>query len=59
MCRGCTVINIVEVFFKIVGEQGHTVGYLDSLDSGHIVYSIFLCNKGVVPKNYYFRLYSN
>ena len=25
----------------IVGEQGHTFGYLDSLDSGHIVHFIF------------------
>ena len=43
---GCTGINIGEVFFQIVGEQGHTFGYLGRLDSGHIVHFIFfLCNK--------------
>ena len=51
MCRGCTGINIGEgFFFQIVGEQGHTFGYLDRLDSGHIVHFIFLCNKGLYPE---------
>ena len=59
MCRGCTGINIGEGFFQIVGEQGHTFGYLDRLDSGHIVHFIFLVQQRVVPRNYYFCLYSN
>ena len=59
MCRGCTGINIGEGFFLIVGEQGHTFGYLDSLDSGHIVHFIFFVQQRVVPRNYYFCLYSN
>ena len=46
MCRGCTGINIGEGFFQIVGEQGHTFGYFDKLDSGHIVH-FFLCNTGL------------
>ena len=56
MCRGCTGINIGEGFFLIVGEQGHTFGYLDS---GHIVHFIFFVQQRVVPRNYYFCLYSN
>ena len=59
MCRGCTGINIGEGFFQIVGEQGHTFGYLYRLDSGHIVHFIFLVQQRVVPRNYYFCLYSN
>ena len=59
MCRGCTGINIGEGFFQIVGEQGHTFGYLDRLDSGHIVHFIFFVQQRVVPRNYYFCLYSN
>ena len=60
MCRGCTGINIGEgFFFQIVGEQGHTFGYLDRLDSGHIVHFIFFVQQRVVPRNYYFCLYSN
>ena len=52
MCRGCMGINIGEVFFHIVivGEQGHTFGYLDRLDSGHIAHYIFLCNRGLYPE---------
>ena len=51
MCRGCTGINIGEGFFQIVGEQGHTFGYLDRLDSGHIVHFIFFCaTKGCTQK---------
>ena len=38
-------------FFRLWGEQGHTFGYLDRLDSGHIVHFIFfLCNKGLYPE---------
>ena len=58
-CRGCTGINIGEGFFQIVGEQGHTFGYLDRLDSGHIVHFFFLCNKGLYPEIIIFCLYSN
>ena len=36
-------LTLVKVFFQIVGEQGHTFGYLGRLDSGHIVHFIFLC----------------
>ena len=54
MCRGCTGINIGEGFFQIVGEQGHTFGYLDRLDSGHIVHFFFFVQQRVVPRNYYF-----
>ena len=52
MCRGCTGINIGEgIFFQIVGEQGHTFGYLCRLDSGHIVNFIFFCaTKGCTQK---------
>ena len=58
MCRGCTGINISEGgFFQIVGEQGHTFGYLGRLDFGHIV--IFLCNKGLYPEIDFVCLYSN
>ena len=50
----------MKVFFlQIVGEQGHTFGYLDRLDSGHIVHFIFFVQQRVVPRNYYFCLYSN
>ena len=43
-------LTLVKDFFQIVGEQGHTFGYLDRLDSGHIVHFIFLCNKGLYPE---------
>ena len=46
-------------FFQIVGEQGHTFGYLGRLDSGHIVHFIFLCNKWLYPETIIFCLYSN
>ena len=49
MCRGCTGIYIDEGFFLIVGEQGHTFGYLGRLDFGNIVI-FFLCNKGLYPE---------
>ena len=52
-------LTLVKDFFQIVGKQGHTFGYLDSLDSGHIVHFIFLGKQRVVPRNYYFCLYSN
>ena len=28
-------LTLVKIFFQIVGEQGHTFGYLGRLDSGH------------------------
>ena len=43
-------LTLVKDFFQIVGERGHTFGYLDRLDSGHIVHFIFLCNKGLYPE---------
>ena len=53
MCRGCTGINISEGgFFQIVGEQGHTFGYLGRLDFGHIV--IFCATKGCTQKLIFF-----
>ena len=44
----------MKVFFQIVGEQGHTFGYLGRLDSGPIVHFIFFVQQMVVPRNYYF-----
>ena len=35
-------LTLVNVFFSIVGEQGHNFGYLGRLDSGHIVQFIFV-----------------
>ena len=40
----------MKVFFQIVGELGHTFGYLGRFDSGHIVHFIFLCNKWLYPE---------
>ena len=56
MCRGCTGINIGEGFFSDYGEQGHTFGYLDRLDSGHIVHFIFCAT---CTQKLLFCLYSN
>ena len=47
-------LTLVKVFSPIVGEQGHTFGYLGRLDSGHIVHFIFLVQQMVVHRNYYF-----
>ena len=44
----------MKVLFQIVGEQGHTTGYLDRLDSGHIVYFIFCATKGCTQKLLFF-----
>ena len=49
----------MKVFFQIVGEQGHTFGYLGRLDSGHIVHFFLFVQQRVVPRNYNFCLYSN
>ena len=57
VARELTLVK--DFFFQIVGEQGHTFGYLDRLDSGHIVHFIFFVQQRVVPRNYYFCLYSN
>ena len=48
VARELTLVK--DFFFQIVGKQGHTFGYLDRLDSGHIVHFIFLCNKGLYPE---------
>ena len=37
---------LVKVFVQIVREQGHTFGYLDRLDSGHIVHFFVCATKG-------------
>ena len=51
MSRGVALeLTLVKVLFQIVGEQGHTTGYLDRLDSGHIVYYIFCATKGCTQK---------
>ena len=48
-------LTLVKVFFQIVGEQGHTFGYLGRLDSGYIVHFIFLCTtKGCTQKLLFF-----
>ena len=39
----------MNVFFQIVGEQGHTFGYLGRLDFGHIVH-FFCITKGCTQK---------
>ena len=55
MCRSCTGINIGEGFFQIVGEQGHTFGYLGRLDSGHIVNFLSFCaTEGCTQKLLFF-----
>ena len=50
MCRGCTGINIGEGVFHIVGEQGHTFGYLDRLTLA-ILFISFFVQQRVVPRN--------
>ena len=55
LARELTLVKLF--FFQIVGEQGHTFGYLGRLDFGHIV--MFLCNKGLYPEIVFFCLYSN
>ena len=48
-------LTLVKDFFQIVGEQGHTFGYLDRLDSGHIVHFFFFCaTKGCTQKLLFF-----
>ena len=58
LCRGCTGINIGEVFiFRLWGNKAIHLG---RLDSGHIVHFIFfLCNKWLYPETIIFCLYSN
>ena len=44
-------LTLVKDFFQIVGEQGHTFGYLDRLWTLAILFiSFFLCNKGLYPE---------
>ena len=57
MCRGCTGINIGEVFFQIVGEQGHTFGYLGRFDSGILFIFFIFVQHRVVPPKYLFFVY--
>ena len=46
--------------FSDCGGTNHTFTYLDRLDSGHIIHFIvFFVQQRVVPRNYYFCLYSN
>ena len=45
---GHTGINIGEGFFQIVGEQGHTFGYLDRL--AILFISFFCATKGCTQK---------
>ena len=45
-------LTLVDVFFQIFVEQGHTFGYLGRLNSGHIVhfhfFNVLVRREGVI-----------
>ena len=58
MCRGCTGINIGEVFFQIVGNNAILLGiWIDWTLA--ILFISFFMQQRVVPRNYNFCLHSN
>ena len=53
-CVGVARELTLVIFFQIVGEQGHTFGYLGRWDSGHII--LLFVQQRVVSRYYYFCL---
>ena len=59
MCRGCTRINIDEVFFSDYGGIRPYFWVFSSIGLWPYCSFHFFVQQRVVPRNYYFCLYSN